>query len=185
MSSSEAMPVAVPASPSRRKLGDVAVVISGAVLVGAAFARGGLSADTLVDAFVIVVLVAISRIDIERRIIPNRIVLPAWGIVLVANLALHPAQWWEWLLASFGCALLFLFLVRVSNGGLGMGDMKLVAFLGAALGGDVVPALIIGTALAALVSIAIILRHGAEGRQRTIAFGPYLAAGAIAALLFL
>jgi leader peptidase (prepilin peptidase) / N-methyltransferase len=179
MSSTEAMG----AAPSRR-LSDAAVMVSVAILTAAAFALHGGSADTFVDAFVICVLVLISREDIERRIIPNRIVLPAWGLVLAANLALHPGQWWHFLLASLGCGFLFYVLERLSNGGLGMGDVKLVAFLGAALGGDIVLALVIGTALAAVVSIGIIVRDGAAGRKRTIPLGPFLAAGAIAVLLF-
>ena len=182
MSNSEAM--ASSAGASQRRLADLAVFLAAAVLTGAVFVRHGASADSLVDAFVICVLVVISRVDIERRIIPNAIVLPAWGIVLVANLALHPEDWWHWLLASLGCGVLFLAFERLSNGGLGMGDVKLVAFLGAALGSDVVLALVIGATLAALVSIAIIVRHGAEGRTRTIPYGPFLAAGAIAVLIF-
>lgn len=184
MSSTEAMRVSE-AEPSRRRLAELAVVLTSAALVGLLFARNGVSGDTLVDAFVICVLVAISRHDIERRIIPDRIVLPAWAIALGANLALHPGQWWHWLLASFGCFFLFLVFARASNGGLGMGDVKLVGLLGAALGGDIVAALVIGTAASALVSIAIIIRHGAEGRKRTFALGPFLAAGAIAVLIFL
>jgi prepilin signal peptidase PulO-like enzyme (type II secretory pathway) len=183
MSSSEAMSVSQ-AEPSRRRLADLVAVLTAAALVGALFVRNGSSADTLLDAFVICVLVAVSRQDIERRIIPNRIVLPAWAIALVANLALHPGQWWHWLLASFGCGFLFLAFALLSNGGLGMGDVKLVAFLGAALGGDIVLALVVGTTAAALVSIGIILRHGSEGRKRTIPLGPFLAAGAIAVLIF-
>ena len=172
------------AAPARQRVGDVGAVLAVFALVGLLFARQGASADTILGAFVICVLVAVSRIDIERRIIPDLIVLPAWAIALVANLALHPGDWWQWLLASVGCGLLFLVFARAS-GGLGMGDVKLVAFLGAALGGDVVPALMIGTATAALVSLAIILRHGAAGRKRTIPYGPFLAAGAIAVLIFL
>jgi len=172
-------------APSRRRLLDAGLALVAAGLIGGLFAREGLDADSLVDAFTIAVLVVITREDIDRRIIPNRIVLPAMAIVLVANFALHPGQWWHWLVASFGCGYLFYILARFSNGGLGMGDVKLVAFLGAALGRDVVPALVIGAALGALVSIAIIVRHGAEGRERTIPYGPFLAAGAIAVLIFL
>jgi prepilin signal peptidase PulO-like enzyme (type II secretory pathway) len=183
MSSTEA--VAVSSMATRRRLLDAGLGLVAASSIGVLFARNGFDADSLVDAFTIAVLVVISREDIDRRIIPNRIVVPAWAIVLVANVALHPGQWWHWLLASFGCGYLFYVFARFSNGGVGMGDVKLVAFLGAALGGDVLSALVLGTALGALVSIAIIVRHGAEGRTRTIPYGPFLAAGAIAVLIFL
>ena len=47
--------------------------------------RYGLHPETLVVIFVICVLVVISRIDLEHRIIPNRIVVPAWIAVLIAQ----------------------------------------------------------------------------------------------------
>jgi leader peptidase (prepilin peptidase)/N-methyltransferase len=73
----------------------------------------------------------------------------------------------------------------VYRGGLGMGDVKLVAFIGAALGENVVAALVIGTLLSAVVAGAILFREGSAARKRAIPLGPFLAAGAIIVLLFL
>src|SRR5438876_10080096 len=94
--------------------------------------RYGWDGDTIVVIFVVSVLVVTSRYDLARGIIPNRIVLPAWIFVLGANLALHPHRWAEWLLGSFGAGLFFLVVALVYRGGLGMGDVKLAAFIGAA-----------------------------------------------------
>ena len=80
--------------------------------------RYGIHAETLVQIVFICVLVAISRVDLERRIIPNRIVVPAWIAVLLAHLAIHPHHWVEWLVASFGAGLFFLVVALVYPGGL-------------------------------------------------------------------
>jgi prepilin signal peptidase PulO-like enzyme (type II secretory pathway) len=166
------------------RLGQLAPACVAALLMTVVFLRHGAEADTVIDCFVIATLVLVSKNDLVSRIIPNRVVLPAGAVVLAANTALHPSKWAEWLLASLGAGLLFLVFWRLSRGGLGMGDVKLAAFLGAALGSDVFAALIVGTTAAAFFSAAVIVRHGTEGRRRTIPLAPFLSAGAIVAVLF-
>ena len=142
-------------------------------------------AETVVVVFAIFALVVISRHDLERHIIPNRIVLPAWGAVLVAHLALHPEHWAEWLVASFGAALFFLVIALAYPAGLGMGDVKLCLLIGALLGWAVAPALFLGTLAAGVVSAVILFREGAAARKRSIPLGPFLAGAALVVLLFL
>src|SRR5205085_2341689 len=88
-----------------------AVELATALLVVACFVRFGLSGRAAVAAFFCVVLVAISAIDLIHRIIPNRIVVPAAALVLVAQTALRPSP--EWALASLGAAL-FLFVAALA-----------------------------------------------------------------------
>jgi leader peptidase (prepilin peptidase)/N-methyltransferase len=147
--------------------------------------RYGVRAETPVVVFVISVLVVISRVDLERRIIPNRIVLPAWIAVLLAHLAIHPAHWLEFLVASFGAGLFFLVVALVYPAGLGMGDVKLALLIGAALGWAVVGALLLGTLSAGLFGAILLFKEGSSARKRAIQLGPFLAAGAIVILLFL
>ena len=149
-----------------------------------ALLRYGFDADTVVSVAVIIVLCVLSRYDLEQRRIPDRIVLPAWLAVLVANIALHPSRWYEWVLASLGAAAFFFLFVLIRRGALGMGDVKLALLIGAALGEDVVTALIVGTLASAAVALMIIAREGRAGAKRTIPLGPFLAAGAIAVILF-
>jgi leader peptidase (prepilin peptidase)/N-methyltransferase len=146
--------------------------------------RYGVHAETAVVVFVIVVLVVISRHDLERRVIPNRIVVPAWLAVLIAHLAIHPQHWAEWLVASFAAGFLFLAVALASPGGLGMGDVKLTLLIGAALGWGVLGALLIGTFASGVVAAVMLFKDGSSARKRTIPLGPFLAAGAIAVLLF-
>ena len=147
--------------------------------------RYGVHAETLVVIFVICTLVVISRHDLERRIIPNRIVLPAWIAVLLAHLALHPHHWIEWLVASFGAALFFLAVQLAYPAGLGMGDVKLALLIGAALGYAVVSALVLGTVAAGVVAAVMLFKEGSSARKRAIPLGPFLAGGALVVLLLL
>ncbi len=151
-----------------------------AVLVALSVLRFGLTAEALVASFFCVVLVAISAIDIEHRIVPNRIVIPSAAIVLVAQTLIQPSP--EWLLAALGASG-FLFLAALAYPkGMGMGDVKLALLLGAMLGRSVAVGLMIGF-LAALVPAAVLaVRHGSKARKIAIPFAPFLAFGAIVAL---
>ena len=133
--------------------------------------RYGIHAETFVVVFVIAVLVVISRHDLERHIIPNRLVVPAWIVVLLAQLAIYPHRWLEWTLGSLGAGLFFLVVLLAYPAGLGMGDVKLALLLGAALGWAVVAALLIGTLAAGVVSLGLLIAYGSSARKRAIPFG--------------
>lgn len=169
---------AAPRSPARDLLfGFVTVGLALGALIDSGFGARG-----LIDAFFLAVLVVLSAIDIERHILPNRIVLPAAGVVLVANLAFFSDSWLEWIVAPVGAAAA-LFLIRLLHTeGLGMGDVKLVLLLGAGLGKAVVAALIIGTLAAGLVGIGLFAVHGSAARKMAIPYGPFLAFGAAVAV---
>ena len=152
-----------------------ALLVSGSVL------RFGLTLDALLASLFCVVLVAISAIDIEHRIVPNRIVIPAAAIVLVAQTALHPSP--EWAIAALGASSFLFAAVLAYPKGMGMGDVKLALLLGAMLGRSVAVGLMIGF-LAALVPAAVLaLRHGPKARKIAIPFAPFLALGAVVALI--
>jgi len=126
------------------------------------------------------VLVAISATDLERRIIPNKIVLPATVVLLAAQTILDPSV--EWIAAGLGAAGFFLIAALAYPGGMGMGDVKLALFLGVVLGRTVPVALLIGMFAALVPSFALIAKHGKAGRKMTIPFGPFLALGGVVAL---
>jgi len=157
-----------------------AVEVATAVLVTACVADFGLSLHALAGAIFCVALVAISATDIERRIVPNRIVLPATAVVLALMLAWRPSA--EWPAAGFGAAL-FLFLAALAYPrGMGMGDVKLTLLLGVAVGRAVPVALMVGMLSALVPSIVLFARHGAAARKMGIPFAPFLALGGVVAL---
>jgi leader peptidase (prepilin peptidase)/N-methyltransferase len=157
-----------------------AVELATALLVAGCFWKFGLTWDAAIASFFCAVLVVLSAIDIDRRIVPNKIVLPAAGIVLVAQTIVHPSV--EWFLSGLGASM-FLFLAALAYPrGMGMGDVKLALLLGFAVG-RTVPIALFGGMVAALVPSALLFaRHGPKARKMAIPFAPFLALGGVFAL---
>ena len=160
----------------------VAAGLTLAALVVACFAVFGLSAEAFVNALGCGVLVAVTVTDLERRIVPNRIILPALVIALVVQTALDPSV--EWIVASLAAGGFYLIAALVYPAGLGMGDVKLAAFLGAWLGAPVIVALFAGSLLAVVPAVVILATKGRGGGKVGIPFAPFLAGGAVIALFF-
>src|SRR4051812_17456577 len=144
--------------------------------------RLGLTSHGLLAAGVLAVLVVLSSIDLQARVLPNRIVYPATAAVLAWQLAFFPARAGEWVLAALGAGAFLLLPALIRPGAMGMGDVKLAALLGAALGRDVLSALTLG--LLGMLPVALwLLVRGRRVRGATVPFGPFLAFGAAVALL--
>jgi leader peptidase (prepilin peptidase)/N-methyltransferase len=160
----------------------IAVAVVGAVLGVACFVRFGVTGRAAVGAGFSAVLVLLTAIDLDSRRLPNIIVLPALALALVAQIALFPDRTVEWVLSSL-LAALFLFLpLLIVPTGMGMGDVKLAALLGAVLGKSVAEAVLFGLVAGALFSIGILVREGMSARKKAIAYGPFLAFGALIVL---
>jgi leader peptidase (prepilin peptidase)/N-methyltransferase len=160
----------------------VVVELATALLIAACFARFGLSGRAFVAAFFVACLVVLSAIDVERRILPDAIVLPAAAIVLVAQIALFPDRALEWVLSALAASGFLFLAVLAYPRGMGMGDVKLALLMGAALGKPVVVAMMLGMLSALVVAVALLARHGSAARKMAIPFGPFLALGSVAAL---
>ena len=151
-----------------------------ALLVAGAAVKFGLTWDFAIATVFLAALVTVSATDIERRIIPNRIVLPAAAVVVAAKTIVHPSV--EWALAGVAAAA-FLFAVALAKpGGMGMGDVKLALLLGFALGRSVAVGLMVGFFAALVPSLVLFLRHGTKARKMKIPLGPFLALGGVVAL---
>jgi leader peptidase (prepilin peptidase)/N-methyltransferase len=161
----------------------IAVAIVSVALAAACFARFGLTGRAVVGTFFAAVLVLLSAIDLDCRLIPNAIVLPALGICLAAQLALYPDHALEWVLASLFAALALFVPLLIVPTGMGMGDVKLAALLGAVLGTSVVAALFVGVLAGGLFAAGVLVREGRAARRKAIAYGPFLAFGGIVVLL--
>ncbi len=159
-----------------------AVELATALLIAACVLTFGLSGRTAVAAFFCGVLVAVSAIDLTHRIIPNRIVLPAFVIVLAAQTLLEPSP--EWALGAFGASGFLFLAVLAYPAGMGMGDVKLALLMGAALGKVVSVAMMVGMVAALVPAIYLLARHGSKARKMGIPFGPFLALGSVVALFF-
>jgi leader peptidase (prepilin peptidase) / N-methyltransferase len=162
----------------------LAVELLTAFLVTACFLRFGLTTEAFVAAFFCSTLVVLSAIDVERRILPDKIVLPSAGIVLAAQLLLFPDEWLQWILAPLGAAAFLFAALLAYPKGMGMGDVKLCLLLGAMLGKLVLVGLMIGMVAAFVPAVVLLARHGSAARKMAIPFGPFLAFGAVVALFF-
>jgi len=156
------------------------VVVSLAVLATIVLSFAILPPDhAIVAALTGATLVVLSAIDLERGIIPNRIVLPAVGVVLVAQVALFPDRAGEWALAAILSALVLALPQLIGRAWMGMGDVKLGLLLGAALGWGVLGAVPLAFLCVFPVAFLVVLRGGLAARKTTIPFGPFLSLGAL------
>ena len=149
----------------------------------AALLHIGFGARGLLVAAVVAILVELAAIDLERRILPNRIVLPALFAVLMLQLAIDPARYLEFVLCALGAGLFLLIPSLIRRGAVGMGDVKLAALLGAALGKLVAAALTIAFFGAGAAALLLLAAKSRTAMKDEIPLGPFLAGGAIAAVL--
>ena len=161
-----------------------------AVLFAACGVHFGAQPTVLLWCGLVAALVALAFIDLDTSFLPDDLTLPLmWAGIVSAALGWIPVT----LAASVGGAvagylsLWFVFhayrLIRGKEG-MGAGDFKLLAALGAWMGWQAIPSIILlSSAVGALVGIALIVfrRHD---REVPIPFGPYLAGGGVAALFF-
>jgi leader peptidase (prepilin peptidase)/N-methyltransferase len=159
-----------------------AVELLTAVLVAGCVLAFGLTAEAAVSAFFCAVLVAVSAIDLEHRIIPNRIVLPATVILLAANTLRDPSV--EWIVAGVAAFVFLLLAALIYPAGMGMGDVKFALLMGVALGRTVPVALMAGMVAAMVPGLILFARHGSKARKMGIPFGPFLALGSVVALFW-
>jgi prepilin signal peptidase PulO-like enzyme (type II secretory pathway) len=151
------------------------------VLATLAFASFGVGRALVVTGLA-GVLVVLSTIDLERRVIPNRIVLPATVLLLLAQLALFPGRAPEWMLAPLAVGLVMVIPTLLGRSWMGMGDVKLAMLIAIGLGWASIGALLVAFACVFPVALAILIRGGLAARKATIPFGPFLALGALIVL---
>jgi leader peptidase (prepilin peptidase) / N-methyltransferase len=160
-----------------------AVEAATAVLYAAvALGRHGVL-DIALGLLLVTALVPITLIDLDLRLIPNAITLPAAVAAVLAAVVLDPGFLPEQLIAGAAAGGFFLLAALLHPRGMGMGDVKLAGMLGLYVGRAVAPALLVALVSGVLVGAVIIARKGAaEGRRTAVPFGPFLALGGIVAL---
>ena len=149
-----------------------------------AFRVFGPTVDLVVAVVLLGALVAITAIDLQHQIIPDVITLPGIVAGFLANLAGGRVSWLDSLIGVLLGGGVFLVIILVSGGGMGGGDMKLGAMLGAFLGWKVVlVALFVAVVLGGALAIAL-LTTGMRRRKDAIPFGPFLALGGVIGLFW-
>ncbi len=152
------------------------------LLVAVVLAKGADEDAWLGIAFVLL-LVPVTLIDLDHRIIPNKLMLIGTVVSIAIVLLTQPDSLTEHLIAAAGAGGFLLIAALAYPAGMGMGDVKLAGVMGLFLGRAVGPAMFVALITGSVVGALIIARKGAkEGRKTAIPFGPYLAFGGLVGL---
>jgi leader peptidase (prepilin peptidase)/N-methyltransferase len=155
-----------------------------AALLALAWLEFGPTPEFVVATALLAALVAITAIDLRHQIIPDAITLPGILAGITANVATRHLSWADVALGIIVGGGVFFVIIVLSRGGMGAGDMKLGAMLGAFLGWKIALfALMVGVVLGGVWAVALIAL-GIRGRKDAIPFGPFLALGGAAALFW-
>jgi leader peptidase (prepilin peptidase)/N-methyltransferase len=160
-----------------------AVELLTALVFGAVVLARGVSTELVLDLPFAAMLIAVADIDLEHRIVPNRILAPmaVWAMAAAAVVETHKLP--ELMIAG-AAAFGFLLLAALAHpAGMGMGDVKLAGVMGLYLGASVAPGLLIAFLTGSVVGVAIMVRQGAGARKKGVPFAPFLAAGGLIALV--
>ena len=157
--------------------------VTAALFMGA-YLTFGLTPAFFVAALLLASLVAVTGIDLDHQIIPDKITLPGIVTGVLANLAAPGGSWSESLLGIALGGGVFFAIILASGGGMGGGDMKLGAMLGAFLGWKVTLVAIFVAVVVGGVGALGALAAGRKGRKDPIPFGPFLAVGGAVALFW-
>lgn len=131
----------------------------------------------------VTMLATITLTDLERRVIPNTVLIAGAVVGVAIAVPTDPDGIPERAIAAAAAGGFLLVAALAYSGGMGMGDVKLGAVMGLYLGRAVAPALVVGFASGAIVGIGLLLRYGAGARKRAVPFGPFLALGGVVGLL--
>jgi leader peptidase (prepilin peptidase)/N-methyltransferase len=150
----------------------------------------GLTLRGVLSGVYITVLLLLAVTDLEHRLIPNSIILPAILLALVAGFLV---DWMTWKAALLGGAVGLVFFgvaYALANVfypgmiGLGMGDVTLATFIGLAIGfPSALVAIVLGILMGGLVSTILLLARRAT-LQTAIPYGPFLILGGLVAMFW-
>ncbi|MGH2854948.1 MAG: prepilin peptidase [Solirubrobacteraceae bacterium] len=154
-----------------------------ALLCAGAVLRNDTAAGIALSVVLVLLLVPAALIDLEHRIIPNRLTGAGALLALGLGTTLDPAGEPTRLIAGAAAGGFLLGAALAYPGGMGMGDVKLAGVMGLFLGSAVAPAILTALVCGVLVGAAIVVRKGARaGRKTAVPFGPFLALGGIVAI---
>ena len=146
--------------------------------------RFGLSWETLAVSLYCSLLIVIAFIDLEHQKVLNKLVIPGIVLGLITAALLNLDDFWTYLIGGLvGFGVLFLIAV-LAPGAMGMGDAKLILFLGLITGfPEVILLLFLAFLLGGLTSVLLLLLKRIN-RKDTIAFGPFMALAGFIVLLY-
>lgn len=166
-----------------------AVEIISAFLVGLTAYKFGFSISTLAASVFALALLSLTFIDLDTQLLPDVITLPLLWLGLLFNLNGGLTDIQSAIIGAVAGYLIlwsvyWVFKLITGKEGMGYGDFKMLAAIGAWFGWAMLPAVILLSSIAgSIIGIGLIL-FAKKGRNTAIPFGPYLALGGIAALFW-
>ena len=154
-----------------------------ALAFGAVVAVRGFDEGLALELPFVACLIALAGIDLDHKLLPNRIVYPMAAYGLVATLLVDRDDLAENLIAGAGAFLALFLVVLAYPAGMGMGDVKLAGSMGLFLGLSILPAMLIAFLTGSVVGVAIMVREGVAARKKQVPFGVFLALGGLLGLL--
>jgi leader peptidase (prepilin peptidase)/N-methyltransferase len=160
------------------------VELATAVLLALTVIVIGTNEDVWLGLAFVLLLVPVTVIDIDFRIIPNKLMIAGTVVALAILAVTTPEDIPEHLIAAFAAGGFLLIAAIAYPSGMGMGDVKLAFVMGLFLGREVGVAMLVALVAGSVVGVAIMARKGTkEGRKTALPFGPFLALGGVVALL--
>lgn len=155
----------------------------GLMFAAAVAVEWGNPARIAIDFVFVTMLAAITLTDLERRVIPNKILLVGAILCLAIAVPTDPGGVPERAIAAAAAGGLLFVVALAYPQGMGLGDVKLTATMGLFLGRAVAPALLAALLTGSIVGLALIARHGQQARKMALPFGPFLALGGVIGML--
>jgi len=143
----------------------------------------GFDDDLILELPFVAALIALAGVDLDHKLLPNKIVYPLAAYGLIATLLVERDDLVEHLIAGAGAFAFLLAAVIAYPRGMGMGDVKLAGAMGLYLGAAVIPALLAAFLCGSLAGMVILAREGVAARKKAIPFGVFLALGGIVGVL--
>ena len=160
------------------------VELATALLLALTVVVVGANEDVWLGLAFVLLLVPVTVIDLDFRIIPNKLMILGTVAALAILVLTRPGEIPEHLIAAVAAGGFLLVAAIAYPGGMGMGDVKLAFVMGLFLGRDVGVAMLAGLLAGSLIGAAVMARKGvAAGRKTKVPFGPFLALGGLVGLL--
>jgi leader peptidase (prepilin peptidase)/N-methyltransferase len=160
----------------------VVELLTALVFIAVVLVRG-FDDDLILELPFVAALIALAGIDLDHKLLPNKIVYPLAAYGVIATLLVDRDDLVENLVSGAGAFAFLLVAVIAYPRGMGMGDVKLAGAMGLYLGASVIPALLVAFLSGSVAGIVILAREGAAARKKAIPFGVFLALGGIVGVL--
>ena len=154
-----------------------------AACFGAVVAARGFDNDLWLELPFVACLIALAGIDLDHKLLPNKIVYPMAVYGVVASALVDSGDLVEHLAAGAGAFVFLLLAVLAYPAGMGMGDVKLGGAMGVYLGVSIIPGMLVAFLTGTVFGLAIIAREGAQARKKAVPFGIFLAIGGLVGVL--